>query len=130
MMNMIVIKTNNEQYKEFLEKYAPDIEYIMRGLARHYKFRPPKNIIFRPMRKIGSQHFIRCVWANAGWSHGAGYYISLDMESNMPLSRSRILDTIAHEAAHIAEVLTTNECTHGKRWQELYGTAKEILKAQ
>lgn len=114
----IIIKANDTDHEQWLESKTKIIEYLMSELSKFYKFKPPKSVILRPTqfrkRRLGF------LMGRAGRYRGM-YFIAL-----LPIVASD--ETIAHEVAHVAELLKYNSCGHGKNWMMMYEKALEILK--
>lgn len=114
----IIVKADDSTHEEWLKSKATIVEKLMLKLSEIYKFKRPEKIIFRPTlyrsRKMG------ILLGRAGRYRGI-YFIAL-----MPIIASD--ETIAHEVAHVAELLKYNTCGHGGKWNMMYNKAIEILK--
>ncbi|MBI4699152.1 MAG: SprT-like domain-containing protein [Nitrospirae bacterium] len=128
----ILITTTDKRHRAALARYAQLIRKALLLLAHRHRFvsRLPKTLLLRPLKQkqdgIGSGNH-----AIAGYSGATGqYYISLNMDVIKIFGRRTLLDTLAHETAHIAEALKTGQWSHGKYFRELHHEALLCLNGR
>ncbi len=123
----IIIKTRNEEYQKTLKGYVPYLRKILVSLSKGYKFKLPEELVLRPLRKYKKAHYSSWTFGRAGYSPETGWYISMNIELCRLFDRE--LDTLAHEAAHIAEAKMTGKWTHGELFEKLYERAKRNINS-
>lgn len=124
----VIVQTKNKDYFRKLDPYAPVIKDMLKHISKTYKFKCPREVIFRPMRKLPDGIAYRTNFAIAGYNLSTGYYISVDMFLVMARSHKYILDVLAHEVAHIAEATKYRRWSHSTMFEEMYAGLKEWLK--
>ena len=106
----ITIRTNNQDQKEILKKYAVILSKMMYKLEKKYKLQLPKSIILRPMQK--RKYTYHCSMGRAGYTPNIGYWIALNMNYYKINFNKSIIDTLAEEAAHLATKLLNGNMHH------------------
>jgi hypothetical protein len=121
----IIVKARKSEEREVLESYVPYLRKILVSLSKGYKFKLPKEIILQPLRRHGKPPYNSWTFGRAGYGPRTGWYISMNIDLCKAIDRE--LDTLAHEAAHIAEARISGRWTHGELFEKLYARAKAII---
>lgn len=123
----IVIKTSNLAHSDVLSLYVKPLKVALMALKKKYSLILPKQLLLRPLRQYTSKKCMSLTFARAGYDIDKGYYIALNMKSFSTEPSPWLLDTIAHEAAHIGEAIKTKKWSHGKLFDEMYEIAKKSI---
>ncbi|MBZ0156081.1 MAG: SprT-like domain-containing protein [Alphaproteobacteria bacterium] len=86
----------------------------------------PEELILRPVKEYKEALKRRLTFGRGGIGSDGKYFVALNTRCYKSLNPS-CLDTIAHEAAHVAELILYNQLTHGREFDALYETAKEAI---
>ncbi|MCC6345827.1 MAG: hypothetical protein IT388_01420 [Nitrospirales bacterium] len=104
---------------------APTIR-AFHSLRAVFGMKLPAELILRPVRENKEALKRSLTFGRGGIGADGKYYVAINTRCYSTLSES-CLDTIAHEAAHVAELLLYNRLTHGKKFDEMYKVAKGAL---
>jgi len=121
----IIVKARKSEEREVLESYVPHLRKIFVSLSKGYKFKLPGEIILQSLRRYKKAQYNSWTFGRAGYGPRTGWYISINI--NLCKAIDKELDTLAHEAAHIAEARISGRWTHGELFKRLYARAKVII---
>lgn len=88
-----------------------------------HRMKLPEELILRPVRE--NQEYLKrgLTFGRGGIGADGKYFVAINTRCYSSLTPS-CLDTIAHEVAHVAELILYKQLTHGKKFDALYEVAK------
>lgn len=121
---LIRIATKDQTHAAHLKKMTKRVKAVLVYLSNEYGFRLPPQIDIkiynhRPRTKMRSLTFGQAEWENGVFSikFNPCMFDSTEEHRN---------DIIAHEVAHIAEMLHVDKCSHSTLFYEMFEKAKQF----
>lgn len=112
-------KDDRRAYKLF-RLHTKRVKTTMKRLSKTFRFRPPKQIILRPLYYKGN---LGACYGRAIYDPFSGYSIAINITACQNML-DKGLWVVDHECAHIAANIKHKDFGHGERFQRFYAACK------